>query len=407
MKRFPWSAVLLLALIFLFASLFTHCTTKKKEEKSDLPPGEGPPPIYDPNIYGWGLGDTVYEYEFGEWHHLEAPSIDLPIKGAYFPTHGFGYVFSDRRIYQYNGGIWKDFTPTDKPPAFFFDMAMTGDGAMWFASIDLFQNSYLTSLSLDGLTTVYSVQEAITTSRARVTSILSIPGDPFLQILAEVDGWWQRLYFDGAAWVGDEIVESPLGASTVVYDLNLAPDGTYWAVGQDQNAGEPRGVFWHGEGGGWTRIVGEMVSDCRTYNVRRLYFTPDGFGYALADCLWTQIYRSEDLQNWIEMYLPGDKGEAFFISDLSMVSDSEGWAVGYNSIMDEPLLLVRDINGWQQARPRETGLGDILYATVMFPYPHNLGPDDDTVTDDDTMPADDDTAPTDDDTTPTDDDTTP
>jgi len=125
----------------------------------------------------------------------------------------------------------------------------------------------------------------------------------------------------------------------------------------------------------------------------------------LAECGPSQIYRRDDAGEFREMFLPGVKGSTYRIHGLSLLSDTQGWAVGYSSDLDGPMLLLRNADGWELAHLQSSTPGDELYDAAVFaiPQPGGIGePDDDTVADDDTT-ADDDAV--DDDTTTPDDDT--
>jgi hypothetical protein len=253
-----------------------------------------------------------------------------------------------------------------------------------------------------------------------ILALFAIPGEISVHMLLLMDGYFQHVVWDGTNTIKEPILQlqfeqpgdddttaqpddddsspQPPQLMGAVLDLNVGPDGIIWAAGWDKADGEAKGVFWRREGNGaFTRFVADASSGCTTTAVNKLHRTPDNVGFALASCTHAQVYRQTSNSSWMELSTPGAKGAEYEISDMAMLSVSQGWMVGYTSEFDEPLFLLVNAEGFLQARFEEGNTGDRLYAAVMFPTtPGGVGGDDDTSPDDDVSP-DDDTA--DDDTT--------
>ncbi|HPQ70735.1 MAG TPA: hypothetical protein PKW95_16545 [bacterium] len=383
-------SLLLIASVVLALSILPIACSGDDDDDDDDNDGEAPPTKYDLSMIGWGFGDGIFRYQGGQWQKETVSSVTFPIVAAKFQHRLYGYVITSHNIYRFNNEQWSTVTPPDLPNTVnLFDIAVTSDGTYWFGGNDAQDNGYLVRILPDGTRNVIAMTGTITTQAAKLSAILTVPEDAALHMTALIEGHWQHVRWDGSNVSSDVIVAYSEEAPTQVNDIALAPDGAFWAVGWDITDGEKIGVFWRRGNESWSRRAATPVSTCKTTDVRKLQFTADGAGYAIADCLWSQIYMTTDSANWSEMELPGIKGDQFLIQDMDMLEANRGWAVGYNSDWDEPLLLLRQTGGWQQARPVDEGSGNTLNAVAIFDIPQPVDSDDDTV-DDDT--ADDDTA---------------
>jgi len=389
MIRRYWFVLLLLAVPAALAAFAFGCGSNANDD-DDGGNGEPTPPIYDPTMIGFAFGNGVYDYNQGRWNKNDVAPTSNMIVGAIFVNRDFGLVYTPQQVYLYYNNGWIEETPPDFPAgAMMFDAARTADGTFWFAANDAENNGYFIRIGMDGSKQVIPMLGNVSFSPVRLTSAMAIPGDNNVYFTAEID---LNLYV--VAWDGMQgtsflpiIAQNP-EAPIDVLDLAWGPDGAFWVAGYDWADGAQLGVIWHFVNNEWSRQPLTAASGCRTVSARRIYFTPQGTAYALAECSWSQIYHTNDLANWQEMPLPGEKGDEYKIRDLSLLDDTRGWAVGYTSSTDGPLLLLRDPNGWQVAVPQTFGEGDRLWAVAMFDLPAP-GPDDDTTVDDDTVVDDD------------------
>lgn len=391
MRNRYWALVMLFCLpVFLFGILVNCGGGDDDDDDDDSTPGEEDPKKYDQSMIGWAFGEGVYRYFDGEWAKEPTSPYASRIVGAHFENREFGFVFTTQHIFRYEYGEWTELTPPNYPPGvLMFDMARTGDGSYWFAARDYENNGYLVRIDPTYATAVYPLLGTISSQPVRLTAIAGLSENPALFMTAEIEGWFQLVSWDALTVETELIFEQSEEAPVEILDLTQAPDGTLWAAGQILAEGEPTGAFWHKIGEEWAYQPAVASSACSTHTVRSLHFTSDNTGYAIANCLWSQIYHSTDLVNWTEMELPGLKNENYLIQDMGMLEDTRGWVVGHTDEIDGPLLLLRDINGWQQALPLTFDEGDQLNAVVMFDLPNPGGLGDDDTTDDDT--TDDDT----------------
>jgi len=377
--------------LLLAAGLFLLQCSDDSDDDDDTTPdnGDEQPPT-DQTMVGWAFGDSIYRYSDGYWREQPDEAVTGKLIAAAFINRDFGYAISEYNVYRYNEGVWSRITPPDYPlSAAMFDIAIADGGVVWFAARDPDGEGYLIKHLPTGENAVFKLNPTISTIPVLLKAILAVPGDPYLHMVAEVEGYFQHWAWNEQDKVTDIIIANdPENPTVEINDLAIAPDGALWAAGWDLADELQTGVFWRRGAEAWDRRPAMASTDCRTTSVRKVMFTDDGIGYALADCIWSQIYRSTDASNWTEMSLPGDKGEEFVINDISLISDTKGWAVGYTSVLDEPLLLLRNESGWNQSRSLDTDTGHELNAVAIFDYPLPGGVDDDTL-DDDT--ADDDT----------------
>lgn len=425
------AALIAALMVVLFA--FVTCSKDDDDDKDNGKDGKTPPQLYDMTIYGWGFGDSLYQYQAGQWNVDAATPFSNRITGSAFFNRAYGFVWGQRVVYRYNAGAWQNLTPPGMPTADIVDGVFLPDGSFWVAANDALYNGYLVCFLLDGSANIIPVQGAITSNPMYLVALFPVPEDQAIHLVGVVDGWYQHLRWDGSTVTPDPIFQVQyieVGAdddddtaadddtsaddddddddSSPVYvpaaqilDAAQAADGSIWAAGYSMVEGEKRGTMWHrgAEATEWASFLLTPTTGCKTNRVRRLYFTADGAGLAIADCLYSQIYEQVAGDQWTEASLPGVKGDKYVLEDIGLVDKDRGWAVGYTSDFNEPLFLMRSTEGWQQARFIEGNKGDHLYAVTMFDIPDpGLPSDDDSATDDDTSPADDDAA--DDDTSP-------
>ncbi len=401
MSRRYWLVLLLLSVTLVSVLVAFGCSKSSDDENGGGDDDDDTPTVYDPTMIGWAFGNGVYSYDQGRWNEEDVSPSGSEIVGAIFVNREQGLVYTAQSIYRYESGGWINITPASFPGgALLFDATRTGDGSFWFAANDAQNNGYLIRLALDGSELVAPASALFGGAATRLTSLATVPGDKNIYFTAEVNLTLLVGVWDGAqAVVTDPIVAQTPDFPLDVLDLTWGPDNHFWVVGYDQVDGPQQGIIWHRTDEGWIRQPLVASSDCQTTSARRIQFIEGGIGYIIADCLWSQIYRSSDQTNWAEMSLPGDKTD-YRVNDISLLSDTRGWAVGYTGAYGGPLFLLRNAEGWMQATPETFGAGDGLRAVAVFDLPEP-GPDDDTVVDDDTV-ADDDIV-TDDDTVADDD----
>jgi hypothetical protein len=399
MLRRYWLVLLLVGVPALFAGLIFGCSHVGDDD--DHNGGEPSPPYYDPTMIGWAFGDGVYRFDQGRWNRDSNGPSGAVFVGASFTNRELGVAFTVQRIYRFTDGAWSDVTPPDYPSgASMFAGMQTSDGTVWIAANDTAANGYMIRIGADGTENVYAMAQVLNKTPVRLTAVAPAPGSTTVFFVAEFDGYLQVVAWDGAQAISAiPIIQQSTDAPVDVLSVAVGPDGLLWVTGYDRQDGPQVGVIWHQkpDSAEWNRIQAVASSTCQTVSVRRIYFTAQSTGYAIAQCLWSQIYHSADLASWTEMSLPGSKGDKYQIDDLSMLTDTHGWAVGYTDQFNGPLLLLRNSNGWIEAVPQTYNQGDHLHAVAVFDLPAPVQ-DDDTVTDDDAI---DDDAVIDDDTAAT------
>jgi hypothetical protein len=413
---------ILVPALVLAVAVFVSCN--KDDNKDDGGSGdEDIPRSYDPTMVGWAFGDATYEYLGGKWRVVADNPFAVTIRGAAFVNRYLGYVHSSDRIYWYSNGNWSSVSPAGVPPNLQYVRGVVGpDQGGWFVGNTPDYAGYIVRVGPDGAATLWAAQGTLSPSAVFFVNAFVVPGDAALHFATVIDGWYQHVRWDGVnvqaetlfqvQWIqpgadddddtspgaDDDVSPSPPVPFAQVYDLAATVDGQYWAVGYDYQDGIKRGVFWRRDDASvYTRVLPNSVTECQTESVRKLYFTADGGGFAIAECTWSQIYQLQG-GGWTEMQIPGVKDEQFAVSDMSLINQNRGWVVGYAPDLSEPLLMLRDANGFTQAQFAEGNQGDHLYAVAIFeiyPYgvddddtsPDDDSPDDDTAVDDDTSPV--------------------
>jgi hypothetical protein len=440
--------------VFVFAAVLAlavvpSCGDDDDDDDNDTPPGESPDPRYDLTMEGFAVGDGLYLYEGGQWRKSPDSPFVGRVFGAIFADKDHAFAYSRRSIYRYQEGSWAAINSSNFPDGNILDATYTFEGAAWFALNNAENAGFLIRVDQQGAALPFPTEGVLASVPLKLEAIFSVPGDPALHLAAIVpeanDYFYYHMRWDGTATTsellfhidfiqvdppaaddddttpsdddttGDDDDTAPVEWLQMVeiYDMQTAPDGTIWASGYDRaDDGTKRGAIWKrvvGETVTWERTLLENTSGCKTLVGRKFVFSPEGRGYVLAECNNAQIYRQTDDGTWQELALPGEKSADYRIDDLVLLSDTQGWAVGYSGAVGGPLLLWRNTAGWEQAKAAGDAGNDRLFAAYLYavPPPSGIGePDDDTVGDDDTTPGDDDTTPGDDDTTPGDDDAT-
>ncbi|MDP8224464.1 MAG: hypothetical protein P9L99_13975 [Candidatus Lernaella stagnicola] len=408
---------------------------------------EDVPKVYDTTIDGWAFGDGLYRYAQGHWNKESQSPFNVQVIGSVFTDRSYGFVYSGQRIYQYRAGDWIPVNNSNFPPGSITDATFIPNGSAWFAVNNAYGRGSLVGVTEDAQPMIFDSEGTLASVPLKLSALFQVPEDNALHLCAVVpeatDYFFQHLRWDGTTVTSEVMfridfmpVDPPADDDDTttdddttadddtagdddqpewlqmvdILDMKTAPDGTIWAAGWDRaDDATPRGALWHrvanGEEITWERTLLETSTGCKTTMAKKFVYAPDtGRAFVIADCGNSQIYRQNDDGSWSQMLLPGIKGSTYRINDLSLVTETKGWAVGYTSDKNAPLLLVRSTAGWEIADARTFDVGDELFSAALYSVQSPGGfSDDDTTADDDTTTDDDTTG--DDDTT-TDDDTT-
>lgn len=192
-------------------------------------------------------------------------------------------------------------------------------------------------------------------------------------IRSATDGWaigqGRALRYNGTTWTA---IKDPAFASVVMQQVAEAPDGEVWITGIDTSQpgfdGDDPAAILHYDGKAWAREQINLGND-RLFGLTMVSAQE---GWAVGyDPGRTLRHRTGPQQGIIVHYLngiwqvqstvaspPGD--DFFYLSDVAMLSASDGWAVGQDGVM------MHYHNGvWQQARsPTRANLSSVTFVSA-------------------------------------------
>jgi photosystem II stability/assembly factor-like uncharacterized protein len=151
------------------------------------------------------------------------------------------------------------------------------------------------------------------------------------------DGWivgdgGTILHLFGGQWT---LVATPY--SDNLYSVAFDNTGKGWAVGYTTGntpyGGRDTSVILRDEGGTWTRLTPPAGTPHSTFDFTRLFAiaaAPDGQAWAVG--------VSDKPRGWIlrtrgDGWSPADSGGKYELTNVTLATASDGWAVGYNGDM--------------------------------------------------------------------------
>lgn len=419
--------------------LWIGCQPKNDDEEDDKK-GDNPPveKAFNPDLEGFGAGDMIYRYFEGYWKTYSISTNIFPIYSLHFPTRNRGYAAGGSGILRYDGVEWTNITPASQTSIYDFIRVIEGFSAVYvLGRATDGSESKLHTYSLENGSWNEFDLNAWTGRDDAIIHDIAYSVNIGIVMLAAYGGAAHMITFNEEGPVIETIYPQTEKSEPVLKTISIVTvdEGVdIWVAGHeiltqgdtddddatddddstdddttDDDDSTTSDAFsktsllplvMHSEQDEWVRY--ELSGDCHYQSVDRIVMTSQNHGYASVYCIYSHVLEF-DGTGWYETDLPQEKGEDYFIADMSFIDDTVGWAVGHSSYYNEPLMLIHSSEGWEIGRPpiEERENGGTFYAVTMYPTPES--DDDDDAADDDDDSADDDDAVDDDDSTDDDD----
>lgn len=388
---------MLIALAFagwtlLGGTLMGACAVEDKKEE-DLTDDEKPTP--EPSTYtkvmeGIAVGDRVYVYEGGLWEEADdavVPAAGRPFRSVDFANPADGWVSGVGTIYHVVDGEWIPDAPLIQTNVPIERITIGADGRVW-ALANRFEDhgGHIFVRGLDGVWIDHDL-DAEFPDGGKAVDLAERPDGSVSILLRVGQSFYLRTFsIDGVTVTTDPVYQfDPVNWLTFV-SLGISPAGAVWIGGHLNSGINDYGGVWDMPEPGVLNPQVLPTAACPVSDVTR-FVRIDQTVYALGICGWTTMYANAG-GAWSAVNLPGEKGSAWRVNDMSFIDPQTGWAVGYSDKQNVPLFLLRDPAGWILVPPPDDSdaEGLALYGVQVWPTPAG----DDDVSDDDA--ADDDVA---------------